>query len=342
MYNDAAAPPAPTSYTAQVTPLPGGSQGPPESSIALAGSHVAVGSTLLLDAASARFYPLDGRASFAANTSKIRDAGANGDVFTWLEPGEPPSVHVRDFTEATSARATVPAGMEPTRGSLVVSSLLVAWSYTDGSGRSAVAGFLRADLSPRVFDVDLPGNITARAAVGTDLFIGQADATQRLWVYNVATHRLDLVAKGEGVLDVHAGQAFAAWVNRSVPQTEYFDINARQVETLPGPLGHRPVWVRTSPNAVLTGGFEAGLFGESASAWRYDFATGDGQAISGLHTEEGSTLDFAMAHDAFVVVTSTPLPREPAPYTAHLLGLALVAMIVTVYFGTRDAFQGQD
>jgi len=341
VYNDAAAPPSPTAYEARMATLDGGPDGAGGPQVALAGPRVAIGSHHVLDEAAARFHPVDGGASFSANASGMRDATATGDVFAWVEGGGPPSVHIRDFARGTSTSVAVPEGLEPVAGHLIVSDSLAVWPIPSNDVWR-VAGFVRADLAPREFDIPLPGNLTPLAAVGWDLFLAQPAEDDRLWLYNASTQLLRQVAEGDGVQEVSAGGFFAAWVNRSVPQAEYLDLASGRVESIPGPAGVRAQWVRASPTAVLVGGLRGGLFGDSPSAWHYDFPTGDAQVYSDLGVELDGAVVFGLADRTVVAVSSRPLPREAAPLTPHLLAAGLGGMLVTVYLGTRDALQGQD
>lgn len=342
VYNDAEAPPAPTTFVAQAAALDGGPSATLENPIPLGGGSVAVGAHHVLDAASARFLPTDGGASFAANTTAVTDPAASGDVYGWIEPEDPPVVHVRDLARGTAETVQVPAGLEPLPGTLRVGDRLVAWSYRADDGARRPAGFARSDMSAGPFTVALEGNLTVLATASDLLFLGGPENELALWACNATTGAAATIARGEGVLSLAAGRSFVAWINESAPRTEYFDVVSAGVQTLPGQNGVRPVWVRAAGDQVLVGGMEGGLFGESLRAWHYDFATGDAQGYSDLALPLGDTLSFSLSDHRLVGVFAKEGDREQAPYTVAFLGAGVVALLATSFLGLRDAFQGAD
>lgn len=341
LYNNAAAPPASTAYAATLSALDGGPDATERPQIALEGPEVAIGSHHLLDTTAKRFLPLSGGASFAANATGIRSATANGDAFAWIEPGPTTTIHVRDFGLATSSSVEVPSALEPGPGPLVVSRQLVAWGFLS-NGEWRVAGFLRSTGAPAVMVLPLAGNLTPLAAAGSYLVLAQEVEARPLWAFDHTTSQLRQLAAGDGIADVAAGEQFVAWVNRSVPQAEYFDTYSGAIDTIPLPEGVRAQWLRASPTAVLIGGVRGGLFGDTPRSSHYDFPTGNVNIYSNLGTDVTTALSFGLAGDTLVAVTGEQLPRESAPFTPHLLAVALGGMLVTVYLGTRDAFQGQE
>jgi hypothetical protein len=98
--------------------------------------------------------------------------------------------------------------------------------------------------------------------------------------------------------------------------------------------------VRSSVDAVLIGGQEGGLFGDSPRWWHYRFSTGEAQWYTVLGVPLEGTLTVGLAGNVVVVVEPHALTRESAPYTLHLLLAGVLAMAASVFVAARDVFGG--
>lgn len=342
IYNDAAAPPAPVTYSARTSTLAGGPAAAPGPELPLDGGQVAVGSRLLLDGQAARFVPLSGAASFAANSSAVESPVASGEVFGWTEPGAQTVVHVRDWGAGTAVAVPVPSGLDPLPGTLRVGDRLAVWSYDAGDGLVRPAAFDRHDLAVSRLVVPLVGNLTVLATAADVVFIGGPGQDLLLWAFNRTSGSLEAIAQGEGLSDLSVGRSFVTWVNRSSQQAEYFDVATARVDTFPLQNAVRPVWVRAAGDQVMVGGQAPGLIGEVLRVWYYDFSTGVADAYSDLGVPFEQATSFDLADHMFVAVLSKEGSREQAPYTVALLGAAVLGMLATAYLGLQEALQGQD
>jgi len=161
-------------------------------------------------------------------------------------------------------------------------------------------------------------------------------ASDNLWVYNLSTERVQLIAAGPGVANVSVGSFFAVWVNQTASLAEYFDRNDRVVRTLPAPTGVDPRWAVANDLTVLIGGLKKGLIFTSPRVEFYDFSTGNSHIYDSVGVDFEQVPYFGYADQAVVVVQTHQLPRPSAPLTPYFLLALVISGLATALLAARE------
>ena len=333
-YNAAQAPAGAHSYQAQVSALSGG---PQVREVPLAGPTAAVGTHHIFDAAAGRFFPLDGSAAFSASTEGAVDPVAHGDAYAWFDAQG--HLRIRDMFLGTDVDKPVAPAASPLPGTLALSARWAAWNHIKDDLSVGIYGFDRNSATFRSISPPVAGNVSLLAVSGSDFYLTGANADDPLWVFNASTSGLFDVGNSSNLTRPQGGAFFAAWVNLSVPQVEYYDAPNRAVRILTAPEGVLPSWVRVDNYRVLFGGLKPGFIFASNQVELYDFATGNAQRYDNLGVDLENHSRLSLGGNYLVALNEVIGPRPPAPLTPVLLGAAVVALVVAALLAARASFR---